>query len=165
MVAFICPCHASETILRRWVCGIIITFLKAACYSQLYSFRVVVLSNQAGISLKPDTKAPKASVSRFVAFKTKALAVFGQLDIPISIYAATDKDVYRKPRTGMWTELLEDYGIRPDDLDIDNSIFVGDAGGREAFNGQPKDFSCSDRCVFNSCNAEIFSNMKQKLCA
>ncbi|KAG4437592.1 hypothetical protein IFR05_006931 [Cadophora sp. M221] len=108
-------------------------------------FRVVVVSNQGGISLKPDTKAPKANVSKLVSFKTKVLAVFGQLDIPISIYAATGKDMYRKPRTGMWTELLEDYGIRPDDLDIDNSIFVGDAGGREAFNGQPKDFSCSDR--------------------
>lgn len=132
-----------------------IAFLKAACHSPLYSFRVVVVSNQGGISLKPDTKAPKASVSKLVSFKTKVLAVFGQLDIPISIYAATGKDMYRKPRTGMWTELLDDYGIRPDDLDIDNSIFVGDAGGREAFNGQPKDFSCSDRCVFNSCMALI----------
>ncbi|KAL2073223.1 hypothetical protein VTL71DRAFT_10547 [Oculimacula yallundae] len=108
-------------------------------------FRVVVLSNQGGISLKPDTKAPKASTSKLVSFKTKVSAVFGQLDFPISIYAATGKDMYRKPRTGMWTELLEDYGISPDSLDLENSIFVGDAGGREAFNGRPKDFSCSDR--------------------
>ncbi|KAH7356726.1 polynucleotide kinase 3 phosphatase [Rhexocercosporidium sp. MPI-PUGE-AT-0058] len=122
-----------------------ITSLKAACHSLLYRFRVVVVSNQGGISLKPDTKAPGTSVSKLVSFKTKVSAVFGQLDIPISIYAATGKDMYRKPRTGMWTELLEDYGIRPDDLDVENSIFVGDAGGREAFNGQPKDFSCSDR--------------------
>ncbi|KAL5324305.1 hypothetical protein ACEPPN_008850 [Leptodophora sp. 'Broadleaf-Isolate-01'] len=120
-------------------------------------FRVVVVSNQGGISLKPDTKAPKASVSKLVSFKTKVLAVFGQLDIPISIYAATGKDMYRKPRTGMWTELLDDYGIRPDDLDIDNSIFVGDAGGREAFNGQPKDFSCSDRNFAHNVGIEFYT--------
>lgn len=72
--------------------------------------------------------------------------MFNQLNIPISIYAATEKDMYRKPRTGMWSELLEDYEIRvPSDVDLENSIFVGDAGGRKAVDGKPKDFSCSDR--------------------
>ncbi|OWP01550.1 polynucleotide kinase 3 phosphatase [Marssonina coronariae] len=115
---------------------------------KLYSdegFRVVIVSNQGGISLKPDIKAPKSSLSKLSLFQSKVSAVLGQLDIPISIYAATGKDKYRKPRTGMWTEILDDYDITPGDLDIDNSIFVGDAGGREAFNKQPKDFSCSDR--------------------
>jgi bifunctional polynucleotide phosphatase/kinase len=46
----------------------------------------------------------------------------------------------------MWSELLEDYDIHnPDDIDLENSIFVGDAGGRKASHGKPKDFSCSDR--------------------
>lgn len=46
----------------------------------------------------------------------------------------------------MWKELLEDYDIHaPGDLDLDNSIFVGDAAGRIAGDGKPKDFSCSDR--------------------
>jgi bifunctional polynucleotide phosphatase/kinase len=46
----------------------------------------------------------------------------------------------------MWSELLEDYDIHnPDDIDLENSIFVGDAGGRKASDGKPKDFSCSDR--------------------
>jgi len=46
----------------------------------------------------------------------------------------------------MWTELLEDYDIHlPGDLDLKNSIFVGDAGGRLAAGGRRKDFSCSDR--------------------
>lgn len=72
--------------------------------------------------------------------------MFNQLDIPVSIYAATEKDVFRKPRTGMWKELLEDYDIHlPGDLDIVNSIFIGDAGGRSAAGGKSKDFSCSDR--------------------
>ncbi|PQE03755.1 hypothetical protein CJF30_00006436 [Rutstroemia sp. NJR-2017a BBW] len=111
-------------------------------------FRVVVLSNQAGISLKTDPKTPKAQRSRLGEFKTKAAAVLSQLDIPISIYAATEKDIYRKPRTGMWKELLEDYNIhQPADLNLQDSIFVGDAGGRHASVGHPKDFSCSDRLV------------------
>ena len=102
-----------------------------------------MISNQGGISLKADSKAPK---SKLGSFKSKVSAVFNQLDIPISIYAATEKDIYRKPRTGMWSELLEDFDIHlSGDVDLENSLFVGDAGGRNASNGKPKDFSCSDR--------------------
>jgi len=72
-------------------------------------------------------------------------AVFSQLDLPISIYAATEKDLYRKPRTGMWKELLEDHDISPGGIDLENSFFVGDAGGRIASIGLAKDFSSSDR--------------------
>jgi DNA 3'-phosphatase len=65
-----------------------------------------------------------------------------QLDIPLSIYAATQADEYRKPRTGMWKELMEDYDLDLDDrLDLKGSFFVGDAAGR------PADHSCSDRYV------------------
>ncbi|TVY82457.1 Bifunctional polynucleotide phosphatase/kinase [Lachnellula suecica] len=105
-------------------------------------YKLVVISNQGGVSLKPDTKAPKAHTSKVASFKAKVSAVFNQLDLPISIYAATEKDLYRKPRTGMWTELLDDYDIQPD---LEQCIFVGDAGGRHADGGKPKDFSCSDR--------------------
>ena len=66
----------------------------------------------------------------------------------MSIYAATGKDIYRKPRTGMWKQMLKDYNIyEPGDVDLENSMFVGDAGGRIARGGKPKDFSCSDRQV------------------
>jgi hypothetical protein len=95
--------------------------------------------------LKPDIKAPKPLQSRLLAFKTKAAAVLNQLDIPMSIYAATEKDIYRKPRVGMWKEMLEDFDIAPNVVDLDNSFFVGDAGGRIAEHGKAKDFSCSDR--------------------
>ncbi|APA12430.1 hypothetical protein sscle_09g072000 [Sclerotinia sclerotiorum 1980 UF-70] len=106
-------------------------------------FRVVVISNQAGISLKTDPKSPKA---RLAEFKTKVSAVFNHLNIPVSIYAATENDIYRKPRTGMWNELLEDFDIHlPGDLNLRESIFVGDAAGRHARNGKSKDFACSDR--------------------
>ena len=110
------------------------------------SYLIVIISNQAGLALKSDTKAPKAHQSRVIAFKGKVNAIFGQLDIPISIYAATERDVYRKPRTGMWKELLEDYDLNtPDSIDLSDSFYVGDAGGRLAGMGLAKDFSSSDR--------------------
>jgi DNA 3'-phosphatase len=105
-------------------------------------YMIVVISNQAGLSLKPD---PKGSRKRLSTFKDKASAVLNQLDMPVSIYAATEKDIYRKPRIGMWTELLDDYDISSDNLDLEHSIFVGDAAGRHAEAGKSKDFSCSDR--------------------
>jgi len=80
-------------------------------------------------------------------FKTKASAVLSQLDLgETSLYAATEKDVFRKPRPGMWKEMVEDYDLDDTDgIDLANSFFVGDAAGRIASAGKPKDFSCSDR--------------------
>ena len=104
------------------------------------------MSNQAGISLKSDPKKVKSDQKRLSDFKTKVGYVLAQLDIPLSIYAATSKDKYRKPRSGMWVELLEDYdldvGERPD---LELSFFVGDAGGRVAKAGVKADHSSSDR--------------------
>ncbi|KAF9738760.1 bifunctional polynucleotide phosphatase/kinase [Paraphaeosphaeria minitans] len=107
---------------------------------------VAVLSNQAGISLKPDPKTIKSDQKRLADFKAKVTAVFTQLELPISIYAATGHDRYRKPRVGMWEELREDYDVESAGaVDLDNSFFVGDAAGREASTGRTKDFSCGDR--------------------
>ncbi|CAN8104509.1 unnamed protein product [Discula destructiva] len=116
-------------------------------------YRVAILSNQAGITLRPDpkSKAPKTP-KRLPAWKQKLEAIVAQLDIPLSVYAATSNDVFRKPRQGMWKELCEDYDLAEDDVDKEASFFVGDAGGREAvpvsktvLTALAKDFSCSDR--------------------
>ncbi|KAL2260847.1 hypothetical protein VTK26DRAFT_5029 [Humicola hyalothermophila] len=116
---------------------------------QLYNeegYLIVVFTNQGGLVLHPDpkVKAPKNTKNRVAAFKQKCNAVLGQLGIPTTLYAATGMDMYRKPRPGMWTEMKEDYGLSESDIDHENSVFVGDAGGRIAGAG-PKDFSCSDR--------------------
>ena len=111
---------------------------------------MVVLSNQSGISLstKSDSKVAKGEPKRLADFKTKASYVFNQLDIPISVYAATSKDHYRKPRTGMWKELLEDYDLDVGQgPDVQQSFFIGDAAGREAKKDVKADHSCSDRQV------------------
>ena len=46
----------------------------------------------------------------------------------------------------MWTELLEDLDLDGEaGPDLDESIFVGDAGGREATGDRKADHACSDR--------------------
>lgn len=115
-------------------------------------YLIAIISNQGGISLKPDPKTVKSDQKRLSDFKIKVTAVLSQLDLPISIYAATSRDQYRKPRTGMWEELLEDHDLeKPGAVDLDGSVFVGDAGGREAVpGGVLKDHACSDRSVLPS---------------
>ncbi|KAF2726762.1 PNK3P-domain-containing protein [Polyplosphaeria fusca] len=111
-------------------------------------YLVAVISNQGGISLKSDPKTVKSDQKRLADFKGKVSAVLNQLDLPvISVYAATGRDLYRKPRTGMWHELLDDFDMdHADTVDLENSFFVGDAGGRDAIaGGAPKDHSCVDR--------------------
>ncbi|KAF2490902.1 PNK3P-domain-containing protein [Lophium mytilinum] len=111
-------------------------------------YLVAVVSNQGGISLKPNPKTIKSDQKRLADFKGKVSAVLNQLDLPLSVYAATTRDHYRKPRIGMWQELLEDYDLESlDSVDLENSFFVGDAGGRmgNGTPGAPKDHSCSDR--------------------
>lgn len=97
----------------------------------------------------PKAKTPKSAKNRVPAFKQKCNAVLDQLNIPITLYAATGKDIYRKPRPGMFSEMKDDYGLSDSDIDRENSVFVGDAGGRivdeKAAGAATKDFSCSDR--------------------
>lgn len=114
---------------------------------------MAVVSNQGGISLRNDSKSLKSDLKRLSDFKGKFTSVAVQLDFPISIYAATSKDQYRKPRVGMWAELRKDNHLGSlDSVDLENSFFVGDAGGRprdQAAN-TVKDHSCVDRLVTTS---------------
>ncbi|KAK0712391.1 polynucleotide kinase 3 phosphatase-domain-containing protein [Lasiosphaeria miniovina] len=121
---------------------------------QLYNdeeYQVVVFTNQGGLTLHPDPKAkePKSHQARVPAFKQKCNAVLMQLDLPATVYAATGKDIFRKPRPGMWAEMKKDYDLTESEIDWENSIFVGDAGGRTAElqggTATSKDFSCADR--------------------
>ncbi|KAM4065737.1 polynucleotide kinase 3 phosphatase domain-containing protein [Hirsutella rhossiliensis] len=123
---------------------------------QAQGYQIVILSNQGGLMLhfEPGYKGPKASAQKRVnEFKQKCSAVLSSLDLPTSVYAATGRDMYRKPRPGMWRAVCDDYGLAEDEVDLANSFFVGDAGGRIAGLGTgggnvkaiAKDFSCSDR--------------------
>lgn len=137
------------------------TSLTAPLYG-LVRYEVAILSNQGGISLKSDPKSVKSDQKRLADFKSKVTSVFNQLNLPISIYAATARDQYRKPRTGMWSEMVEDYDIEGDQgPDLEGSIFVGDAGGRSNVERGGDDHSCSDRYVppHLSCDRSILRLM------
>ena len=129
---------------------------------------LAIVSNQGGISLKSDPKTVKSDQKRLADFKTKVSAVLNQLDLPITVYAATSRDQYRKPRTGIWQEIVDDNDLDgADAIDLDNSIFVGDAGGREAeFKGAVKDHSCVDRYALSMKHAwqdASLLNLSQRL--
>ena len=115
-----------------------------------YSYKIVILSNQAGIGVRNDPKQAKMSPDRLDEFKRKVNTVLSELELPINIYAATGLDKYRKPRTGMWEQYMRDLGLDAQDtasVDLENSFFVGDAGGRDgpAKGRGRKDHSCADR--------------------
>ncbi|KAM0715643.1 hypothetical protein Q7P37_009141 [Cladosporium fusiforme] len=110
-------------------------------------FAIVFISNQAAISLRADPKLPNGMRS-LNNWKAKVTTVLTTLDLPITVFAATGHDMYRKPRTGMWEKLLEGYElVEEGNVDLESSIFVGDAAGRAGDKSKKvkKDHSCSDR--------------------
>ncbi|KAL2049079.1 hypothetical protein ABVK25_010675 [Lepraria finkii] len=109
-------------------------------------FTVAVLTNQGSVSLKDNPKTVKADQRSLAAFRSKVSNIFSRFDFPIVLLAACARDLYRKPRTGMWIELVEDMDLdEGDGPDLRSSFFVGDAAGRTARNGAKADHACSDR--------------------
>ncbi|KAJ2893772.1 hypothetical protein MKZ38_008239 [Zalerion maritima] len=146
--------HADDPADWKWWDPIVPTKLR-----QLHSdgYHIVIFSNQGGMTLHPDpkSKAPKKfTAERIPKFKAKVNAILSALNLTsVTIYAATGKDIFRKPRPGMWTAMCDDLKTKPEAVQIDASFFIGDAGGRTAVVKEgakkagtiPKDFSCSDR--------------------
>lgn len=111
-------------------------------------YAIVVMSNQAAVRLRHDDKTPKSGIRSLNNIKGKITAVLNQLELPVTIYAATGHDGFRKPRAGMWQQLLRDYGLSdPAEIDHAKCVFVGDAAGRagDKVLGVKKDHSCCDR--------------------
>ncbi|KAL2430562.1 Bifunctional polynucleotide phosphatase/kinase [Exophiala dermatitidis] len=109
-------------------------------------YLVIILSNQGNISLKDNLKTLQKDTASLANLKNQVGAVLRQLDLPVSIYAATGQDHYRKPRPGMWEEMLEDYDLKAEGaVDYDKSFYVGDAAGRAKTDKRRKDHSTSDR--------------------
>ena len=130
-----------------------------------FSYALIIFTNQGSISLKSDPKTAKSDQKSLATFKAKTAAVFGHFDFPITLLAATARDQYRKPRTGMWSEVLEDLDLdEGDGPDLLSSFFVGDAGGRAARTNAKADHSCSDRLVFVSSLYASTLIIQQRLC-
>ena len=109
-------------------------------------YMVVIISNQGNISLKENTKTLQQDNASLANFKAQVTAILRQLNLPISVYAATEQDKFRKPRIGMWQEMLEDYDLEGDgSVNLRQSFYVGDAAGRAKTDKGRKDHACSDR--------------------
>jgi bifunctional polynucleotide phosphatase/kinase len=106
---------------------------------------VAIISNQGAIKLQDKSKISQKESLGLTNFKNQVTSVLRQLELPINLYAATGQDKYRKPRTGMWKELLEDQDLQAlGAADLSNSFFVGDAAGRARTDIRRKDHSSSD---------------------
>ncbi|KAJ5611599.1 Polynucleotide kinase 3 phosphatase [Penicillium herquei] len=90
----------------------------------------VIFSNQKKISIQKELKAGKTDSKSLTMFKEKLTAIMSALNIPMSVYAATQDTEYRKPRLGMWREFIDDYDLDVIGIDHKESFFVGDAAGR-----------------------------------
>ncbi|KIV88376.1 polynucleotide kinase 3'-phosphatase [Exophiala mesophila] len=109
-------------------------------------YAIVFLSNQGNVSLKDNPKSLQKDTPSLVNLKNQITSIFRQLDIPLSFYGATAQDRFRKPRTGMWDEMLDDLGLQAEDaVDVDGSFYVGDAAGRAKTDQRNKDHAPSDR--------------------
>ena len=109
-------------------------------------YLIVVFTNQGSISLKDNPKALQKDTLSLKNFKDQLTYLMRQLDIPVSVYAATGNDKYRKPREGMWEELKDEFDLEGDSaIDMNNSFYIGDAAGREKTDKRQKDHATSDR--------------------
>lgn len=107
---------------------------------------MVILTNQGSISLRDNAKSLQKDTLSLKNFKDQLTSFLRQLDLPISVYAATGNDKYRKPRVGMWEQIREEHHLDDDGtIDMDNSFYVGDAAGREKTDMRQKDHATSDR--------------------
>mmetsp|Transcript_16872 Transcript_16872/g.7999 ORF Transcript_16872/g.7999 Transcript_16872/m.7999 type:complete len:89 (+) Transcript_16872:149-415(+) len=70
----------------------------------------------------------------------KVMDIEKALRIPLVAFMAKNDDYYRKPCIGMWNLFVELNG----EVDFQQSMYVGDAAGRSAFNERKKDFTDTD---------------------
>jgi len=121
------PPYAGQTVIRwRW---------RLLTCAFVFRYVIIIFTNQGAL------KQPKKESTNLTKFKDKIAAVLDSLDIPLTIYAATANDRYRKPRVGMWEEMVDDYDLDAHGVDLDASYLIGDAAGRDG------DHSDSDRFV------------------
>ncbi|XP_011352161.1 uncharacterized protein F21D5.5 isoform X2 [Ooceraea biroi] len=102
-------------------------------------YKIVIFTNQAGLS---------TGKVKIKDFKLKIEKIVQKIGVPIQVFIAVGKIVYRKPMIGMWQflEKQKNGGIAIDKV---NSFYVGDAAGRPKnwAPGKKKDHSSADRLL------------------
>ncbi|KAI0637303.1 PNK3P-domain-containing protein [Trametes polyzona] len=96
--------------------------------------------NQEGYSIVIITNQALRTQSLINDWKKKIPLIADAIpDVPFRLFAATEKDGYRKPIPGMWYELERIFAQDNVQIDLAASFFIGDAAGR------PNDHSSTDR--------------------
>ncbi|CAE6414242.1 unnamed protein product [Rhizoctonia solani] len=108
-------------------------------------FSIIVLTNQAGLPVKGREAKWKQKVPK--------IAQSALSDIPFRIFAAKEKDGFRKPMLGMWDALVEEFKKENVVIDKGASYFVGDAAGRV----NPKDHSANDRKLAHNMGIQFYT--------
>lgn len=104
-----------------------------------------IFSNQ--YSLGKNKITLESVTARFDSFMAdlRESPVYSKL-LAVYVMFAPEKDSYRKPFTGMYTELISDLSTQPN-----TGIFIGDAAGRKG------DFSCTDFHFANNCGMDFMT--------
>ncbi|EGD74947.1 hypothetical protein PTSG_12542 [Salpingoeca rosetta] len=99
--------------------------------------KIVFFTNQAGIEKK------NTSVS---SITSKIEDILETLGFPVTVLVCTGHNHYRKPSIRLW-EYFAEHCNDGGEIDLQRSVFVGDAAGRSKDwkPGMKKDFSCTDR--------------------
>ncbi|POW20108.1 hypothetical protein PSHT_03945 [Puccinia striiformis] len=107
---------------------------------KLWASNVPKKLQEAHAERNQNFKAPKYRKD----FESKLIQLARTLSVPLWVFAAREKDKFRKPLTGMWDEFVKNWngGIKPS---LSDSFFVGDAAGRPATDSSPKDWNDTDR--------------------
>ncbi|KAI5307105.1 hypothetical protein KEM56_004449 [Ascosphaera pollenicola] len=97
-----------------------------------HGYLLAILTNQKAVSVRKQLIDRKPDSKSLTNLKKRLSGVIEALDLPMMVYAATEDDCFRKPSRGMWNELVGANGFNiEDELDLEASIFVGDAAGRK----------------------------------
>lgn len=124
---------------------------------------VVIITNQGSV-------IPQEGRKRYAHFKERMENVTAHVDIPMMVYAACkleqkrgaakvatkaqqDKDplAFRKPGSGLWTQMKTDLAKLHMDVDLEQSFYVGDAAGRTG------DFADSDKGFAKNVGIQFFT--------
>ncbi|KAG9089277.1 hypothetical protein FRC06_001641 [Ceratobasidium sp. 370] len=108
-------------------------------------FAIVVVTNQAGL--------PKKGREEKWKQKIPLIAESAFADIPFRLFAAKEKDGFRKPMLGMWDALEDEFKKDGVTIDKSASCMVGDAAGRI----RPKDFSAADRKLAENIGVKFYT--------
>ncbi|KAG8928212.1 hypothetical protein FRC02_007217 [Tulasnella sp. 418] len=95
-------------------------------------FSIVIITNQSAAHVSTAKRTEYTD-----KWKRKIPLIAANLpDVPFRIFAATAKDVYRKPMLGTWFALERIFAEDGVAIDLGSSFYVGDAAGRNKDHGQ-----------------------------